>query len=287
MAYVRYLVCHYRGQKYFDQLTELLRITHLKFRTRLSTDTQTLTVNLQLPVSPFERSIGLSSIPTIDVEQKQTIDKLNVLFRYYSLPLDTSKIQTSGDEMELYANMIRYYRTIFLEQERDRPSIQYDSAKPKILTQARQSPSCQLIKKSSWLPFVTIKPELDAQRERDYRKYIKGGKNDELLATISRFIHVRNAEKAASVLKQYLLALKAKKSAALKQVLDSSTTTTGQATAMADIFWKNIFELTPISSTNPNGDDEENNSENEELQGKQFQASILSEKISIVMFRFI
>ena len=185
----------------------------------------------------------------------------------YALPLDTSKIQTSGDEMELYANIIRYYRTIFLEQERDRPSIQYDSAKPKILAQARQSTSCQLIKKASWLPFVTIKPELDPQRERDYWKYVRGGKNDELLATIARFVHVRNAEKAASVLKQYLLALKAKKSTALKQVLDSSTSTPSQAAAMADIFWKNIFELVPLNSTHPTGDNEQDNSDNEELQG--------------------
>lgn len=185
----------------------------------------------------------------------------------YALPLDTSKIQTSGDEMELYANIIRYYRTIFLEQERDRPSIQYDSAKPKILAQARQFPNCQLIKKASWLAFVTIKPELDAQRERDYWKYVRGGKHDELLATIARFIHVRNAEKAASVLKQYLLALKAKKSTALKQVLDSSTSTPSQAAAMADIFWKNIFELVPLNSTHPTGDNEQDNSDNEELQG--------------------
>lgn len=236
----------------------------MKFRARLSTDTQTLTVNLQLPISPFETSIARASVPTIELEQKQTLDKLNVLLRLYALPLDTSKIQTSGDEMELYANIIRYYRTIFLEQERDRPSILYDAAKPKVLAQARQSTSCQLIKKAFWVPFVTIKPELDSQRERDYWKYIRGGKHDELLATIARFIHVRNAEKAASVLKQYLLALKAKKSTALKQVLDSSTSTPSQAAAMADMFWKNIFELVPLNST---GENEQDNSDNEELQG--------------------
>jgi hypothetical protein len=199
------------------------------------------------------------------LEQKQTLEKLNRLFQLYSLPLDISKIRTSGDEMELYATIVRSYRTIFLEQERDRPMIQYDSAKPKVLTQARQSPSCQLIKKSSWVNFVTLKPELDPQRERDYWKYVKGGKNDELLVRIAQFIHVRSADKAANVLKQYLLALKTKKSNALKQVLESSTSTVGQASAMADIFWKSIFDL---SSTSNTGEANEDESDNDELQGK-------------------
>lgn len=181
--------------------------------------------------------------------------------------MDTSKIRTSGDEMELYASIIRYYRTIFLEQEKERPSIQYDSAKPKILAQSRQSSSCQLIKKSLWIDFVTLKAEHDPQRERDYWKYIKGGKNDELLMRITHFLHVRNADKAASVLKQYLLALKAKKNVALQQVLESSATHTTQASAMADIFWKNIFDLSPASGTS-GGDNNDENSDNDELQGK-------------------
>jgi len=177
--------------------------------------------------------------------------------------------------MELYANIIRYYRTIFLEQEKERPIIQYDSAKPKILAQSRQSSNCKLIKKSLWINFVTLKPERDPQRERDYWKYIKGGKNDELLMRITNFLNVRNADKAASVLKQYLLALKAKRSTALKQVLESSTTNSGQASAMADIFWKNIFDLNSTNGTNNGGDNDDDNSDNDELQGKKFSLRIL------------
>jgi hypothetical protein len=184
--------------------------------------------------------------------------------------LDTSKIRTSGDEMELYANIIRYYRTIFFEQEKERPTIPYETAKPKVILQARQSPNCQLIKKSLWIDFITLKPERDPQHERDYWKYIKGGKNDELLMRISNFLHVKNADKAASVLKQYLLALKAKKSNALKHVLETSTTNSAQATAMADIFWKNIFDLSSANGTTNAGDNEEDNSDNDEIQGKIF-----------------
>jgi hypothetical protein len=184
--------------------------------------------------------------------------------------LDTSKIRTSGDEMELYANIIRYYRTIFFEQEKERPTIPYETAKPKVILQARQSPNCQLIKKSLWIDFITLKPERDPQHERDYWKYIKGGKNDELLMRISNFLHVKNADKAAGVLKQYLLALKAKKSNALKHVLETSTTNSAQATAMADIFWKNIFDLSSANGTTNAGDNEEDNSDNDEIQGKIF-----------------
>jgi hypothetical protein len=169
--------------------------------------------------------------------------------------------------MELYANIIRYYRTIFIEQEKERPTIQYDSAKPKILVQARQSSNCQLIKKSLWINFVTLKAEHDPQHERDYSKYIKNGKNDELLMRITHFLDIRNADKAANILKQYLLALKAKRSAALKQVLESSTTNSGQASAMADIFWKSIFDL---NGTNNEGDNNDDNSDNDELQGKNY-----------------
>ncbi|CAF4462968.1 unnamed protein product, partial [Rotaria sp. Silwood2] len=77
VAYVRYLVCQYRGQKYMDQLSDLVRISHLKFRTRHSSDTQTLTINLQSPISPFQTTTGLYNVPTIELDQKQTLEKLN------------------------------------------------------------------------------------------------------------------------------------------------------------------------------------------------------------------
>ncbi|CAF1110580.1 unnamed protein product [Rotaria sordida] len=265
VAYVRYLVCQYRGQRYMDQLSELIRILHLKFRTRHSSDTQTLTINLQSPISPYQTTTALYHIPTIELDQKQTLEKLNILFHYYSLPLDTSKIHTSGDEMELYANIIRHYRIIFFEQEKRRPNILYESAKPKIIAQSRQSSNCQLIKKSSWINFITIKPECDSQRERDYWKYIKGGKNDELLMRIVEFLHVRNADKVANILKQYLLAIKVKKSTALKQILENSTTNTTQATAVTDIFWKNIFDINSTNGTNQGDDQDDDNNDNDEL----------------------
>ncbi|CAF4791856.1 unnamed protein product, partial [Rotaria sp. Silwood1] len=269
VAYVRYLVCQYRGQKYMDQLSDLVRMSHLKFRTRHSSDTQTLTINLQSPISPYEKTIALYHVPTIELDQKQTLEKLNILFQYYSLPLDTSKIHTSGDEMELYANIIRYYRTIFIEQEKCRPIILYESAKPKIIAQARQSSNYQLIKKSLWINFITMKPERDSQYECDYYKYIKGGKNDELLMRIVEFINVRNADKAATILKQYLLAVKVKKSTALKQILENSTTTPTQATAMTDIFWKNIFDINSTNGTHHGNDADNDNSDNDELQDSQ------------------
>ena len=239
----------------------------MKFRTRLSSDTQALTINLQLPVSPFQTTVALSQVPTVELDQKQTLEKLNVLFRLYSLPLDTSKIRTSGDEMELYANIVRYYRTIFSEQEKQRPIIHYESAKPKIIAQARQSSSCQLIKNSSWINFITLKPERDPQREHDYWKYVKSGKNDELLMRITHFLHIRSADRASSILKEYLLALKVKKSAALKQVIENSTTNTTQAASMADMFWKNIFDFNSTSTTNNKDNHDEDDSDHDELQG--------------------
>ncbi|CAF1098411.1 unnamed protein product [Rotaria magnacalcarata] len=266
VAYVRYLVAHYRGQRYFDQLSHLIRISHFKFRTRLSGDTQSLTINLHSPISPFQTTATFNQIPSIELDQKQTLERLDVLFGFYSLPLDSSKIHTSGDEMELYANIVRYYRTIFLEQEKRRPTILYDSAKPKVIAQARQSSSCQLIKAAAWVDFVKIKPERDPQRERDYWRYVKGGKNDELLMRIVQFINVRNADKAASILKQYLLAVKVKKSNALKQVLETSAKNPTQATAMTDIFWKNVFDVNLTDGTSQGADREKDNSDNDDLQ---------------------
>jgi hypothetical protein len=177
--------------------------------------------------------------------------------------------------MELYANIIRHYRTIFFEQEKERSTAQYESAATSLNTEARKSSKNQLIKKSLWINFLTLKPERDPERERDYWKYIKGCKNDELLMRITQFLHVRNADKAASVLKQYLLALKAKKSNALKQVLQSSTTNSIQATAMADIFWKNIFDLNSDSGTSNGEDNDVVNGDNDDIQGKQISLSFI------------
>ena len=265
VAYVRYLVCHYRGQKYFHQLEELIRLSHLKFRTRHSADTQAMTINLQAPVSPFQSTAALLQVPTIELEQKPTLEKLNVLFRQYGIALDTSKVRSSGDEMELYANIIRHYRTIFVRQEKERPVHHYEPSAINFVTEKRKSPENLLIKKSSWVRFLSLRAERDAPRERDYWRYIRGGKSDELLSRISQFLHVRQADKAASVLKQYLLALKTKRSAALKQVLDSSTSNSMQATAMADMFWKNIFDL----SSGDGLDDDDENSENENIEGNE------------------
>ncbi|UJR22296.1 hypothetical protein I4U23_025354 [Adineta vaga] len=266
VAYIRFLVCQYRGQKYFDQLTELIRISHLKFRTRFSPDTQAFTINLQPPISPFQTTTAMSRIPSIELDQKQSIERLNLLFRLYSLPLDTSKIRTTGDEMELYANVIRHYRVIFSEQERERVSVLYESARPKMISQARQSSTCKLIKKSTWIPFVTLKAERDPQRERDYWKYIKNSKNDELLMKITQFLHVRNADKGINVLKQYLLALKAKTNTTAKLVLDASTTNSARAVAMSDIFWKNIFDLNSENGTNKEDENSKDNQDNDDLQ---------------------
>ncbi|CAF0979792.1 unnamed protein product, partial [Adineta ricciae] len=258
VAYIRFLVCQYRGQKYFDQLTELIRISHLKFRTRFSTDAQALLINLQPPVSPFQSTTALCRIPSIELDQKQTIDRLNTLFHLYSLPLDTTKIHTTGDEMELYANVIRHYRVLFSEQEKERVTVLYDSARPKVISQARQSSSCKLIKKSTWVPFVTLKPERDPQRERDYWKYIKNGKKDELLMRITQFLYVRNADKSVNALKQYLLAVKANQSVQRKQPVDN----TSRAVSMSDVFWKNIFDLTSENETN--NENEKNNDDQED-----------------------
>lgn len=261
-------MCHYRGQKYFDQLTELIRISHLKFRTRFSTDTQTLTINLQPPVSPFQNTTALLRVPSIELDQKQTIDRLNILFRLYSLPLDTSKIQSTGDEMELYAHVIRHYRILFSEQERERATILYESARPKIISQSRHSPTCKLIKKSAWTPFITLKPERDPQRERDYWKYTKNSKSDELLLKITQFLHVRNADKAANALKQYLLAMKAKKSTAMKTVIEgANSNNTSRAVAISDVFWKNIFDLSSENSTGNEGENDKDNLDNDDTHG--------------------
>ena len=51
------------------------------------------------------------------------------------------------------------------------------------------------------------------------------------------------------------------KESAKKQVLESSTNNAGQATAMADIFWKNVFDLTD-DDNNP-----DNTNDNDDLQG--------------------
>ena len=226
----------------------------MKFRTRLSTDTQTLTINLQSPPSPFQNTTATHQLPTIELDQKRTLEKLNVLFRLYEIPLDTSKIRSSGDEMELYANIIRYYRNLFVRQEKERPAHHYEPSAITFVNEKRRSPEHLLIKKSSWRPYLTLKAERNAQRERDYCRYVKGEKNDELLQRISQFLQVHQADKAANVLKQYLLALKNKRSAALKQILDNSTSNALQATAMTEIFWKNIFDLN-------SADEEENEAE--------------------------
>ena len=179
----------------------------------------------------------------MELEQKQTLKKLNILFRQYSLPLDTSKIRSPGDEMELYANIIRHYRTIFLWQEKQRPMHFSAPSSNNATKDKRKSPEYVFIKPSQWIDFLSLKAERDPQRERDYWRYVRSGKPDELLLRISQFLHVRSADRAASVLKQYLLTIKTRKHSAARQALDDATTNPVQAVPISDIFWKNIFEL--------------------------------------------
>lgn len=237
-------------------MTDLIRLSHFKFRTHLSNDTQTQTINLHSPISPFLTTTATYQIPTIELDQKQTLERLNILFRLYSIPLDTSKIRSSGDEMELYASIIRHYRSLFVRQEKERPIHFYEPSAINFATEKRKSPENLLIKKSTWVPYSSLKPERDAQRERDFCRYVKSGKNDDLLLHITQFLQVRHAEKAANVLKQYLLALRTKRTTTLKQILETSANNPMQATAMADMFWKNIFDLN--SGDGDDNDDDDN-----------------------------
>ncbi|CAF4607286.1 unnamed protein product, partial [Rotaria magnacalcarata] len=65
---------------------------------------------------------------------------------------------------------------------------------------------------------------------------------------------------------QYLLAVKVKKSNALKQVLETSAKNPTQATAMTDIFWKNVFDVNLTDGTSQGADREKDNSDNDDLQ---------------------
>lgn len=246
-----------------------MRLSHFKFRTHLSSDTQATTIDLHSPVSPFLTTTATYQIPTIELDQKQTLGRLTILFRLYAIPLDTSKIRTSGDEMELYANIIRHYRSLFVRQEKERPIHYYEPSAINFANEKRKSPENLLIKKSTWVPYFSLKPELNAQRERDFWRYVKSGKNDELLLRITHFLQVRQSDKAANVLKQYLLALRTKRSTTLKQILETSANNPMQATAMADMFWKNIFDL-----NSGDGDDGEDDNEVEEIEGAEGNPSI-------------
>lgn len=249
-------------------MKQLIRSFHFKFRTQQSADTQMATINLRSPSSPFQTTMASVKVPMIEIDQKTTLEKLNELFRVFALPLDTSNVRTSADEMELYAQIIRQYRLIFSRQEKERPVHFYEPMANQFNTEKRKSPEFTLIKKSPWTDYLMIKPERDAQRERDFVRYVQNGKADELLLRISDFLQVRQVDKASNILKQYFVALKTKRNAALQQVLDSSTSNAMQATAMADLFWKNVFD---INASDPSGDDAENDldgADTDEMDGK-------------------
>ncbi|CAF0794874.1 unnamed protein product [Didymodactylos carnosus] len=270
ISFVRQLVCQYRGSKYFDQFTQLIRLSHLKFRTKLSSE-QTDIINLEppsmqnlsftFPSSVHTKSSNLTilnanKLPTIDIEQKQTLEKLKPLLKQYSIPYDIDKIKTMGDEMELYATIIRHFRTLFYKQEQEIPRFKYDSAPANIMNMSRQSSVYKLLKSSPWTKFIDIYPEKSPQVERDYCRYKirsnTNAKNDELLKMISKFVRVHNADKATNVLKQYLIAVKTKQNGAIQRLVQNAS---GQS-AIADIFWRNIFEVTKDQNNNNDDDNQ-------------------------------
>jgi hypothetical protein len=241
------------------QLADLIRLSHLKFRTRPSSDSQTVTINLRSPVSPYQATLASSQLPTIELDQKETLNKLDTLLRCYGLPLNTTKIRTSGDEMELYANIIRHYRTLFVRQEKEWPTRDYDSSSTSSTTGKRKTPEYLLIKSSSWLDFLTLQPERNAEYEREYTRCMKGDKHDELLWRITTLIHIHQADHAANILKQYLLALKIKQNVKPKATVDNSTNNAVQGTSISDLFWKNIFDVNV--SDEPNNDDDQSDND--------------------------
>ncbi|CAD5114437.1 DgyrCDS3568 [Dimorphilus gyrociliatus] len=147
-------------------------------------------------------------LPIHDTDINSLKPQLKLLAHSYGIEVDVDAIQNVGEEMALYAAVVRNFSGIFQRQERMKTLKTYDFSEPGFESWGVDHCSHAVRMEATWLPFVHIKPKKDAEYERKMADLRAKDTVDELLKVKSKFLHVQDPDRVQDTLRKHTKVLK-------------------------------------------------------------------------------
>lgn len=164
----------------------------------------------------------------------------------YKIDYNLVRMQTPGDEMELFAAVNRKFREIFAVQEQMMSFRVYDAIDTDSDNINNNSPIHALKKEANWIEFITIKKNKDAVYEKEIAKLKDRNHLDQFLLPHSNFLEISNDERVQDALRENAMLSKN------KHTIEPTSVTTNITMFNTNALWKKVFHNPNLSfSKNP------------------------------------
>ncbi|CAM4534930.1 unnamed protein product, partial [Caretta caretta] len=219
VIYMQWLVCHLHSLKAIHSYLRVLQYLPISRRMevviekhpevaqdngdrfRSATMSESLSSNIHFSLCPSisgrEGPLGkddVFTLPQHTTETEELKPQLHLLLSYFGVCYDTENLKNSANEMELFSEVIRKFRSVFSKQQTMRTFPVYDAGVPGSENWGILGPSMVLKKRANWIPFIKIKPKQDPWQQKLLTKLKQWKKVDELLHLQSKFLEDQNTE---------------------------------------------------------------------------------------------
>ncbi|XP_074982320.1 putative uncharacterized protein C6orf183 [Caretta caretta] len=240
VIYMQWLVCHLHSLKAIHSYLRVLQYLPISRRMevviekhpevaqdngdrfRSATMSESLSSNIHFSLCPSisgrEGPLGkddVFTLPQHTTETEELKPQLHLLLSYFGVCYDTENLKNSANEMELFSEVIRKFRSVFSKQQTMRTFPVYDAGVPGSENWGILGPSMVLKKRANWIPFIKveisdfslfallIKPKQDPWQQKLLTKLKQWKKVDELLHLQSKFLEVSDMEQVIDVLQEH------------------------------------------------------------------------------------
>ncbi|XP_070191909.1 uncharacterized protein [Littorina saxatilis] len=149
-----------------------------------------------------ETLLGLP-VHNSDIQSGTLRPQLVFLLNLYGVNYDIHSIQSTSDEMEMFAAVNKKYKHFFIKQEHLLTFCTYDHFESVSEGWGCDTPNHALLKESNWLPFVSLTPENDPLQEKRWTELRHSNKVDEILHVMAHFLKVKDPDKVQDTLKEH------------------------------------------------------------------------------------
>ncbi|KAK3588936.1 hypothetical protein CHS0354_023696 [Potamilus streckersoni] len=173
--------------------------------------------------------------------------QLAFLLNVYGIKCNLDVIHNTGDEMEMFAEVNRKFKQIFLRQEHYNTFKTYDRIETGQESWGSESPQHTLRQESNWLPYILLKPERDPHQEKQWTQLRQLNNLDPLIKMQAHFLHITDPEKVQDILKDHAAIVRNPPKVNMVQVSGSHARNTTN-------LWKNIYSYENLHSESGNAD---------------------------------
>jgi hypothetical protein len=153
---------------------------------------------------------------------------------FYKIDYNLQRMQTPGDEMELFSAVSRKFREIFNMQEQMKTFRVYDTIDSADKWD-NALPQNAYKKESNWIEFIQIRNNKDAIYENEIAKLKERNFLDQFLLPHSNFIEISSDERVQEALRENAMLSKT------KQNIEPVSVTTNVTMFNTNALWKKVF----------------------------------------------